>query len=385
VIQMLTAYTEEVDEVEDGVAEILGQINFSALKKNSVGLVTCHSDFANSAFMGELREKLPFDIIGMTTIASANLHGQGMFSLSLTVLTSDEIVFETAMAKSLDTGNYRDKIKAAYSEAAKKLPGGPSMIFTFFPFLDELSGTQLHKSFDEICGGIPFWGSLASSPDVQTGHWFVFRNGDIDSKGIAMILVHGPIDPEFIVISLLSENIRKTHGRITDSDGCCLREVDGTPILKYLENIGISIQKDFPVVMPLMVYYEGSAEPVALGIYTVNADGSVMCGGEMPVGAAIAVGEITVEGTLASTAECMERIKKTSKRNGALFLPCITRYIMLTPIHNREISLVAEKMENGRLMPFSMAYSGGEICPVKDRIGVLQNRFHNFTFIACVF
>jgi len=33
-IKMLTAYTEEIDEVEEGVAEIMGQINLGALKKN---------------------------------------------------------------------------------------------------------------------------------------------------------------------------------------------------------------------------------------------------------------------------------------------------------------------------------------------------------------
>jgi len=384
-IKMLTAYTEEVDEVEDGVAGILRQINLGTLKKNSVGLVTCHPDFTNSSFIGELCKKLPFDVIGMTTIASANRHGKGMFALSLTVLTSDEIIFETAMAGSLDAGSYREKIKAAYSEAVKKLPSEPSMILTLFPFIHDISGTQMHKNFDEICGGVPFWGSLASGPDVQTGHWFVFRNGDIDSKGLVMILLHGQINPEFIVISLPAENIQKTRGRITGSEGCCLREIDGIPVLKYLANIGITIQKEVPVTIPLMVFYEGSAEPVALAIYAINDDGSIMCAGETPVGATVAIGEITVEGTLASTAECMERIKKTGKRGGALFLPCITRYIMLTPNHDREMSLVAEKMENGHYMPFSMAYSHGELCPVKDRIGVFQNRFHNFSFIACVF
>jgi hypothetical protein len=382
---MLTAYTEEVDEVEDGIAELLGQINLGALKKNSVGLVTCHSDFINSAFIGELCKKLPFDIIGMTTMTSVNRHGRGMFSLSLAVLTSDEIVFETAMAGSLDAGNCHDKIRAAYSEAVKKLSAEPSMILTFFPFLNDLSGTQIHKDFDEICGGIPFWGSLACSPDVQTGHWFVFRNGDIDTKGLAMILLHGRVDPEFIVVSLPSESIRKNRGRITGSDCCNLREIDGIPALKYMENLGISIRNDIPIVMPLMVYYEGNAEPVALAIYAVNDDRSLLCAGEVPVGAIVAIGDITAESILASTAECLERIKETNKRGGALFLPCVSRYIMLAPVHDREISLVGEKMENGRLMPFSMAYSGGELCPVKDRAGVFQNRFHNFTFVACVF
>jgi hypothetical protein len=382
---MLTAYTEEVDEVEDGIAELLRQINLGALKKNSVGLVTCHSDFINSAFVGELRKKLPFDIIGMTTITSANRHGQGMFSLSLAVLTSDEIVFETAMAGALDAGSCHDKISAAYSQAAKKLPGPPSLILTFFPFLDDLSGTRMHKEFDGICGGIPIWGSVACSPDVQTGHWFVFRNGDIDRNGLAMVLMHGQVNPEFIVISMPSENIRKTRGQITSSDGCNLREIDGITAIQYMENLGINIRNDIPIVMPLMVYYEGSAEPVALAIYAVNNDNSLMCAGEVPVGATVAVGDITAESTLASTAECMERIKETGKRGGALFLPCVSRYIMLAPNHEREISLVVEKIENGRLMPFFMAYSGGEICPVKDVAGVLQNRFHNFTFVACIF
>jgi hypothetical protein len=381
---MFTAYTEEV-EVDDGIAELLGQIDPGSLKKNSVGLVTCHPDFTNSGFIGELCKKLQFDIIGMTSIASANQYGKGMFSLSLAVLTSDDVVFETAMAKSLDAGNCHDKVKAVYSETLKKLPGQPAMILTFFPFMQEISGTQMHKNFDEICGGVPFWGSLACSPDAKTGHWFVFRNGDTDKDGLAMLLMHGPVNPEIIVISLLSENIRKTRGRITSSNGCQLKEIDGISPVKYLEKLGIKLQKDVPFAMPLMVYHEGSAEPVALGIYAVNDDGCCMCGGEMPVGATIAIGEITVEGTLASTTECMERIKKTGKRGGALLLSCVTRYIMLTPDHEREMSLVVEKMENGRLMPFFMAYSGGEICPVKDRIGELQNRFHNFTFVACVF
>jgi hypothetical protein len=381
---MVTAYTEEV-EIDDGVAEILNQITPGSLKKNSVGLITCHPDFTNSGFIGELCKKLPFDVIGMTTIASANRHGQGMFALSLAILTSDDVVFETAMASSLDAGNCHNKVKEVYSETLKKLPGRPAMILTFFPFMQEISGTQMHKYFDEICGGIPFWGSLASSPDAHTGHWFVFRNGDTDKDGLVMLLMHGQVNPEFIVISLLYDNIRKTRGRITSSDGCHLREIDGVSPVKYLEKLGIILRNDVPFAMPLMVYYEGSSEPVALGIYAVNDDGSCMCGGEMPAGASIAIGEITAEATLASTAECMERIKKTGKRGGALLLSCVTRYIMLTPDHEREMSLVSEKMENGNLMPFFMGYSGGEICPVKDRIGEAQNRFHNFTFAACVF
>ena len=384
-IDMMTAYTEEVDELEDGIAEILGQIDLGSLKKSSVGMVTCHHDFIDSGFVGELRKKLPFDFIGMSTLASANKNGQSMYSLSLTVLSSDEVIFETCMCESLNAGNYKEGIKTVYSDTVKKLPGKPSLILSFFPFIKEVDGAILHKRLDEVCEGIPFWGSLASNVDGSFDNCYVFHNGKADKAGLAMILVHGPIDPEFIVVSLPSQNIGKNRGQITKSDGCTLNEINGMPAQKYLETLGITISPGAPIVTPLMVYYEGSTEPVALGMYSANADGSFLCGGEMPLGAQIAIGEITSERILASTGTGIERIISSKKRDGVLFLPCISRYLMLAPNQSDELALIIKEVDNGKLMPFMIGYSGGELCPVRDEAGVLRNRFHNYTFTACVF
>jgi hypothetical protein len=134
-----------------------------------------------------------------------------------------------------------------------------------------------------------------------------------------------------------------------------------------------------------MVYYEGTSEPVALGVYAVNDDGSLLCGGEMPIGASLAIGEINTEGILASASMGMKRILESGKRNGALLLPCVSRYIMLAPDHDKELDLAADQLENGKIMPFMLGYAGGEICPVRDEAGIWRNRFHNFTFSACVF
>jgi len=38
VVKMLTAYTEEVDEIEDGIAELLGQIDLGRSKKTAWAL-----------------------------------------------------------------------------------------------------------------------------------------------------------------------------------------------------------------------------------------------------------------------------------------------------------------------------------------------------------
>jgi len=383
-IQMITAYTEEVDEVDDAIAEILKQINLDSLRKNSVGLATCHLDFIDSGFVAELSKKLPFSIIGMSTLASANKYGQSIYAFSLTVLTSDDVLFETAMTSSLNADNYQNELEAVYSAAAGKLPGQPSLILTFFPFINEVNGAILHKSLDTICKGVPFWGSIASNIDGRFDKCTVFHNGTVDKSGLAMILVHGQIDPEFIMVSLPSGNIGKNRGQVTKSDGCILYEINGITAQKYLETLGLIIREDAPIITPLMVYYEGSSEPVALGMYAVNADGSFLCGGEMPVGALIAIGEITPEGILETTRDGIDRLLKTNKRNAGLFLPCITRYLMLAPNQTDEFNLITDKVENGKVMPFMIGYSGGEICPIRDEAGVLRNRFHNYTFTACV-
>ncbi|MCL1835988.1 MAG: FIST C-terminal domain-containing protein [Treponema sp.] len=384
-IQMMTAYTEEVDEVEDGIAEILEQLDLGALKKHSIGLITCHYDFTSAGFIDALCKNLPFDVIGMTTMASANQHGRSMYALSLTVLTSDEVIFEAVMSGALGPDNYHEQMEAAYSDSVKNLPGKPSLIITFFPYLYDLSGALMHRAFDEVCGGIPFWGSLATNSDVSYEHCNVFRNGDVTVNGMVMILLHGPVDPEFYVVSIPTQNIRKDRGKITDSEGCLLKKIDGIPAWRYMENRGVEIMKDASITTPLMVYYEGSAVPVALAIYTVNDDGSLLCGGEMPTGASVAVGEITNEGILTTAEEGMNRVIKCGKKSGALFLPCVTRYVMLVPDHDGELKLVENRLENGSLMTFMAGYSGGEVCPVQDESGALQNRFHNFTFSALVF
>jgi len=383
-IKMITAFTEEVDEVDDGIAEILEQINISTLRKNSVGFITCHFDFTNSGFVSELSKKLPFDIIGMTTLSSANQHGQGMYSLSLTVFTSDDVVFKSAMTGSLSGDKYQDEIKAVYMDTLKKQDGTPSFILALFPFVSQISGAIIHKSFDEICGGVPFWGSLATNVDASFERCHTFLNGEIGQDALAMILMYGPVDPEFVVVSIPTQNIRKNRGQITASDGCVLKEINGIPPLKYLESLGVVILRDVPNVSPIMVYYEGNSDPVALAVYSVYDDGSFLCGGEMPKGASVAVGEITSEGILASASEGVERALKTGKRNGVLFMPCVSRYLMLSPNQNVEIALVKEKMENGNIMPFMLGYAGGELCPVRNEAGVLQNRFHNYSFNACV-
>ena len=381
---MMSAYTEEVDEPEAGVAEILAALDLGALKRNSVGIATCHSDFVASGFVAALQKRLPFDVVGMTTMTSANALGMGMYSFSLTVLTSDELSFEAALSGPLDRGGYAGQIASAYSGAEEKLGGRPAFAIALFPLLMDLGVWLLHKGLCAACGGVPVWGGTATHTDAGYDNCRTFVGGDSGADRLAMVLVRGPVEPEFVVVSLPMQNIDDNRGMVTRSEGYLLREINGVPARRYFETLGLTIMDDVPMAMPLMLYHEGTSEPVALSIYSANDDGSLCCGDEIPEGASVSIGEITAEGVVASAREAMDRVLACGKRGGALILPCASRFLMLEPNQLDEMRTVASKLEGGAAMPFMGGYSGGEICPMRDGGGALRNRFHNFTFTACV-
>ena len=382
-ITMYTARTSEVDEIDDAINEIKSQIDFSALKKNSGGLIFCHIDFVDSGVVAALCEELPFNVIGMTSMASADEHGYSLFDLTLTVLTSDEVTFEAGMTEGIDHDNYAGEIDRLYGRLRGSVEDDPSMIFTFMPYIKEVAGYEVVAAMDAACGGIPLWGAITNNIDFNYETVQTICNGRSLRAGLAMMFVNGPALPQFIVSSLPERSIANNRATITRSDGAILHEVNDMPILEYLSSIGLVITKENITTTPLMVYYEQADEPVALGFYTLFEDGSVLTGGEMPVGTSFAVGSIDAQGIFESAERGLRAIEARADRHATLLLPCVTRYIMLAPDQESEIRLIKDELsKTGK--PFMMGYSGGEIAPMLGRDGKLHNRFHNYTFCACI-
>lgn len=382
-IKMFTARTSEIDEIDEAIKEIKSQIDFNALKKNSGGLIFCHIDFVDSGMVEALCKELPFSVIGMTSMAGADEHGFGLFDLTLTVLTSDEVTFEVGMTNGINNGNYEAEIDNLYRSIRNRVKQDPAMIFSFMPYLKDVSGYEVVAAMDKSCGGIPVWGSITNNIDFNYETVQTICNGNALAAGVAMMFLNGPVNPEFIVSSIPERNIANNRAVITKSKGAVLYEVNDMPILEYLAKIGLVITKENITTTPLMVYYGDATEPVALGFYTLFDDGSVLTGGEMPVGTSFAVGSIDAEGIFESAEDGLQRIKKIKDRGATLLLPCVTRYIMLSPDQERELRLIDDKLsKSGR--PYMMGYSGGEICPMRGPDGKLYNRFHNYTFCACV-
>ena len=382
-IKMYTARTSEIDEIDDAIAEIKSQIDFSALKKNTGGLIFTHIDFIDSGVISALCEALPFHVIGMTSMASADAGGYGLYDLTLTVLTSDEVTFEVGMTNGINPENYAEEIDSLYNNIRNRVETDPAMIFTFMPYIRDVSGYEVVAAMDESCHGIPMWGSITNSIDFNYETVHTICNGKCLPAGVAMMFLNGPVDPKFIVSSIPERNIADNRAIITKSNGAVLYEINDLPILDYLTNIGLVISKESITMTPVMVYYSDAEKPVALGFYTLFDDGSVLSGGEMPVGTSVAVGSIDKQGIHDSAEDGLKKIMELEDRQATLMLPCVTRYIMLAPDQESELRLINEKLANSG-SPFMMGYSGGEICPMPGADGKLRNRFHNYTFCACV-
>ena len=201
-IEMHTARTYEIDEVDKAIAEIKSQIDFTALKKNSGGIIFCHIDFIESGMVAALCKELPFGVIGMTSMVTADKHGYGLYDLALTVLTSDDVAFEVGMTGSINHGNYKDEVDSLYKKVRGKVDEDPSMILTFIPYIRDISGSEVVAAMDKACHGIPMWGSITNSVDFNYETVQTICNGECLSSGAAMMFLNGSVEPKFIVSSI---------------------------------------------------------------------------------------------------------------------------------------------------------------------------------------
>ena len=127
-IRKLTAQTTDDDDVDFAVAEILQQLDLeNRLLKNSVGILTCYADFLEGGVIPALCERLPFDVVGVTTLGTGTEKTAELLALTLCVLTSDDVSFSAVLSGAL-TEEHERRIQAAYDKAAEALPDDPALV-----------------------------------------------------------------------------------------------------------------------------------------------------------------------------------------------------------------------------------------------------------------
>lgn len=378
-IKSFIASTREIDDAQAAVADILTAIDPERnLLKNSLGVISCFSDFTETGVLKAICDALPFDCIGATTCLCAAGHEIDQIILTVTVLTSDDCSFSTALIPVAD--EYERSIDSAMKDLLNRSDEKPVLLLGYFPLITALSGDMLLTAIDKATGGVPVFGTIAVDHTMDYSAATTIYNGESFREAVVMGAVYGAPKISFGIASLNEKKIRKQKAIITESNGNILIGVNGKPALEYLEDIGLT-KAELSVgvgIVPLVIDHKDGTKPIARGVFGVTPDGYAICGGAMPVNATLALGRIDKEDVLQTTKDAFTAL--TEKDGVVLSYSCVARYFVLGADNTAEAKIMKETSEDTNYL---FASSGGEICPLQDAKGKLKNCFHNYTIVFC--
>ncbi|MDR0501177.1 MAG: hypothetical protein LBG97_08080 [Coriobacteriales bacterium] len=210
-MKVIQAFTDEVNDVDIAVNQVLGQIYTSELLENSLGILACHYEFVLSGVADAICEALPFNVVGTVSSAQATDAAFGKFGLALTILTANDVMFSTALSEPLDT-NPEIVAAQAYATAAASedaiVGANPQLVLLHAPYMLTNSGDDYLDAINKESGGVPLFGAIGADDTSDFRYCYSIYNGECFNNRIALTLVYGNVSPCFYVASV---------GKINDS------------------------------------------------------------------------------------------------------------------------------------------------------------------------
>jgi hypothetical protein len=381
-IKMLTAFTEEIDDVDAAVSELLGQLDLDHKRlANSLGIIHCYSDFVDSGVVKAVSEKLPFDTVGSTTISTSSSSGLSQIGFSITVLTSDDVQFVSGVSSPVG-----DSVDAPLTELYNRITAGlsekPAMLMPFIPFMINVGGDEFIEKLDALSGSVPAFGTLAISNEPDYSRSYTFYNGESCLASMALAVIVGSAAPEFLSVSVNEENILKQKAVITGVNRNILQTINNIPAVNYLASIGIVKGGDVTGLqaMPFIIYLKDGSLLVRACIGGTG-DGSLILCGAVPVNSSIALATLGFEDVIASTEARVTEALAAAKGRGILMYSCAGRNWCLGMQPLAEHKKVKECLGD---TPYHFVYSGGEIFPSRLGDGSVVNHLQNDSLIICI-
>ncbi|MDR2069108.1 MAG: FIST C-terminal domain-containing protein [Spirochaetaceae bacterium] len=387
-MRILTASTENIDDQVAAIDEIKAQLDLEqTLLKNSVGIVACHYEFVISGTAKAIIESLPFDVAGTNSSLQAVNNAKGTLLFTLMVFTSDDASFKTVLTPSLRGGVLEKKIADAYGAAASDREEKPALIFAFAPFMVENSGDDYVRILSKVSGDVPCFGTLAVDDTPDFRECYMLFNGGHYKDKMSLILVYGNISPKFYLATISENKLLDRAALVTSSEGHILKEVNGRPVVEYFEDMGLTKASETSYAMtslPFMLDYGDGTPPVSKVFIGLNAQKHAICAGAMPEGSTMYLGVFDKEDVLLTSGNLIKKaLEETVSPSVIIGYSCISRSMTLGSDLFAEINLVLGEIAPNT--PLLFAYSGGEMCPTQINPKAAINRFHNNTFILCIF
>jgi hypothetical protein len=379
---MLTAFTEEIDDVDLAVSELLEHLDLDHRRlANSLGIIHCFSDFVESGVVKAVSAKLPFDTIGCTTMSVSTSSGMSQMGLTVTVLTSGDVRFASGV--SAPAGDSVDALlPELYGRITAGLGGKPAMLMPFIPFLLNLGGDEFVEKLDALSGGVPAFGTIAISNEPDFSKTSIFYNGESYPSSMALAAIGNGAAPEFLSVSVNEENILKQKAVVTGVNRNILQTINNMPAVEYLESIGLAKCGDVMGIasMPFIIYLEDGSMLVR-ACFGATGEGALILGGAVPVNSTLALGVMNFEDVMGSTEARVREALALAKDRGILMYSCGGRKLALgmQPMaeHEKVDACLGDR-------PYHFVYSGGEVFPSRLGGGRVVNHLQNDSLIICI-
>jgi hypothetical protein len=387
-IQMHTAHTEEVDNFEAAVGEILHGIQSMPLRKNSVGILYCYHEFIAGGIVDAILQKLPFPCIGMTT---ARLSTNGLsdeIALSLSVLTSDSVEFQCGV---VDNPNLcpLDAASQAFQQMKEGRTEPPKMVIAFTPMPSAILSTslgegvelndELFRAANQDLPGVPFFGSVCITNEDDSSLASVIGDKKCSNTMLAMCALYGDVSPQFFSATMAGSETVLSGLEATEVVGNIIKKIDGKLPRDVLQEAGLPT--DFAITdFPIRAYYPDGLVLVRTGQGT-KEDGSLsLASGGMSQGAKLDFFQMTIEKLFEDTQTVVGTALKKAPARPLLVISCAARHWYCNARNQSEYKMLEGDL-TGKV-PFAMACSAGEIFPMPTQDGI-RNVVHNNSLIIC--
>ncbi|MGI6663845.1 MAG: FIST N-terminal domain-containing protein [Christensenellaceae bacterium] len=387
-IHTYSLHTSQIDVLEAALFDIQEGLQGISLSKYSVGIIACHYDYINNGIVSAIAKMLPFPLIGFTTYYQATPNDNGLFSLTITVLTSPDVVFKVTCS---DTTDYPDtlspeaRIASVYKDSIAGFSAPPAFIMPFVSPKRPISGDIFLELFDELSGGVPQFGAVTTGEDEVGTNVFVICGDKVFTNGFALLSFYGEAHVKFYYGNHQPENLLMMRASVTKASGAVVHELNNKPATDYLQRHGIEISEDTKMLLPTIpfCFKKTPQDPlIARTMVDFLPDKSAVFLGDIPEGSIFRIGTANTEDILAVSRSVMEEAVKDISENACFFIfSCVGRYIALGLDITAELDLASALIPKENT--YLSSYVGGEFCPViKD--GTCENYFHNSSFIVCV-
>lgn len=301
------------------VAEAISQARVNLKQKEvSLAIVFTSFEFAFSYLLKAISNLIGTDVPLLGATSNVILSGEGIYThaVAITLISTKGAYFNTASAKNVLTDPF-----ASGNSLAKKLLFGMTdaqrrfcLLFSDGLVIDNL---PLLKGLQQRLGqSFPIIGATSASNNIRLNQTYQYFNQEVLNRSIVGLLWAGKINFG-LGIKHGWKPIGKPH-KVSLSDKFVIKEIEGLSAVSLYQDY---FAKDVPALKrelkrisclyPIGINISGEEEYLLRNILQIQYDGSLVCGGDVPVDSQIKLMIATKESCLAATEEAAKEAKES--------------------------------------------------------------------------